>query len=54
VQQHNYDSVVHYTYLSSYVAHNSTSQEVVNPKALNETLQERLWEFSEDLVKNYL
>ena len=30
------------------------AQEVVNPMALNETLQHRLWEFSEELVKNFL
>jgi len=30
------------------------AQEVVNPMALNKTLQDRLWEFSEELVKNFL
>jgi len=30
------------------------SQEVVNPVALNETLQDRLWAFSEELVKDFL
>lgn len=30
------------------------SQEVVNEMALNETLQDRLWEFSEELVKDFL
>jgi len=30
------------------------AQEVVNPIALNETLQDRLWEFSEELVKDFL
>lgn len=30
------------------------TQEVVHPSAANETLQELLWEFSEELVKKYL
>lgn len=30
------------------------AQEVVNPVALNQTLQDQLWEFSEELVKDFL